>query len=258
MIKISSIIITKNEEANIARCITSQLKSIDEIIVIIDEETTDSTKEIVQSFPGVKYQVEKWRGYSGMKKFAVTLTTNEWVLWIDADEALTPQLSNEIFEFKNSAPQHTAYSFPRKAFFLGRWIEHSGWYPGRVVRLFNKTKAAFSDNDVHEHLRFEGTAGKFLNDIEHFTDPTIEHYFHKFNRYTSLAAEELQKKGKTFRLTDITVRPFFIFIKMYFIKRGFLDGIQGFILALFSASYVFTKYAKLWELKNIKGAEKKI
>ena len=134
--------------------------------------------------------------------------------------------------------------------FLGRWIKHSGWYPGRVVRLFNKNKAHFNDNDVHEELIFNGSTGLLKNDLEHYTDPDIEHYFKKFNSYTSLAAEELVRKEKRFKLSDILLRPAFIFIKMYFLKLGFLDGIQGFILAVFSSAYVFTKYCKFWELKN--------
>ena len=133
---------------------------------------------------------------------------------------------------------------------MGRWIKHSGWYPGRVVRLFNKNKARFSNNDVHEELIVNGETGSLKNHLEHYTDPDIEHYFKKFNSYTSLAAEELVRNGKRFKITDILLRPLFIFIKMYVLKRGFLDGVQGFILAVFSSAYVFTKYCKLWELKS--------
>lgn len=247
-IKISSVIIAKNEEINISRCIQSQLDCVNEIIVLIDNKTTDRTEEIVKSF-SVKYEVVEWTGFSETKRYGVSLASNDWILWIDADEALTPRLSKEIINFKKSIPEYDAYSFPRKANFLGRWIMHSGWYPGRVARLFNKNKVSFSDSDVHEHLVINGKTGEFKNDIEHYTDPTIEHYFKKFNNYTSLAAEELFKKGKKFSFSDLIVRPAAVFIKMYFIKLGFLDGIQGFILALFSSAYVFTKYCKLWELK---------
>jgi len=250
MIKLSSIIIAKNEEKNIGRCIKSQLDCIDEIVVVVDEQSSDRTTEIVQTFPEVKHRVSKWQGYSGTKNFALQLTTNDWVLWIDADEALTPELKNELQQFKNSQPVFDVYSIPRIANFLGRWIKHSGWYPGRVERLFNKTKIGFSESDVHEHLIHSGVTGELLNDIEHYTDPSIFHYFEKYNRYTSLAAEEIHKKKKRFRLTDLLIRPCFLFIKMFFIKRGFLDGIHGFILAVFSAAYVFTKYAKLWEIEK--------
>lgn len=248
--KISSITIAKNEESNIERCIRSLLGCIDEIIILIDEGSTDKTLEIVSSFPQVKYDIVKWTGYSKTKKHAVSLTANDWVLWIDADEALTNELCEEINKFKNEIPECSAYSFPRKAYFLGKWIKHSGWYPGYVTRLFDKNKIDFSESDVHEYLIVDKEKiGKINFDLEHYTDPTISHYFNKFNVYTTLAAQELQKKGKKFLLSDITIRPAAIFFKMYFLKFGFLDGIQGFILALFSSAYVFTKYCKLWELK---------
>lgn len=247
--KLSSIIIAKDEEKNIGRCIQSLVYCIDEIIVLVDEKTQDKTTEIIKSFPEVKYEIVKWLGFSETKKFAVSLTSNEWVLWIDADEALTPELVTEINVFKKLSPEFEAYSFPRKANFLGKWILHSGWYPARVTRLFNKNKVFFSDSDVHEHLIIKGKSGSFKNDIEHYTDPDIRHYFEKFNNYTTLTADELNKKRKTFKTSDLLLRPMVIFIKMFIIKRGFLDGIQGFILAMFSSAYVFTKYCKLWEKK---------
>ncbi len=252
MIKISSIVIAKNEELNIKRCIESQLKCIDEIIVLIDDCSTDKTLEIVKSFAQVKRELVKWIGYAKTKQYAVTLASNDWILWIDADEVITPDLCKELLEFKNTNPQHSAYSMPRIANFLGRWIKHGGWYPDRVTRLFLKEKAAFNGNEVHENLIIKGTTGKLQNKLEHNTDPAIKHYFNKFNNYTSLAANELVKKGKKFSILDILLRPAAIFIKMYFLKLGFMDGIQGFILAVFSSAYVFTKYSKLWELSKQK------
>lgn len=250
-LKISSIIIAKNEENNIATCLKSQLQCIDEIIVLVDKTSTDKTLEIVRSFK-VRYETVEWMGYAKTKQYAVSLATNDWILWIDSDEALTAGLCNELKKFKEEKPQFVAYSVPRKAYFLGKWIKHSGWYPGRVTRLFNKEKASFSESDVHEHLLVNGSTGELKNDIEHYTDPSIEHYFHKFNRYTSLAAEELRKKNKKAGLNDILIRPVFLFLKMYIIRKGFLDGLHGFVLAIFSATYVFTKYCKLWELNNKK------
>ncbi|GBD90267.1 glycosyl transferase family 2 [bacterium BMS3Abin04] len=249
-LKISSIIIAKNEAENISRCIESQINCIDEIIVLIDKDSNDKTTEIVKSFPKVKWEIIEWMGYGKTKQYGVDKSENEWILWIDADEAITPELATELNNFKCSTPSFNAYKIARKAYFLGKWIKHSGWYPGYVARLFNKKFARFSLSEVHEHLLVDGTLGKLNNDLEHYTDPNIFHYYEKFNRYTSLAASELEAKGKSAKLNDLLIRPFFIFIKMYILKRGFLDGIQGFILAVFSANYVFTKYSKLWELKN--------
>ena len=248
LFKITSIVIAKNEELNIGRCIKSQLGCIDEIIVLVDGRSTDRTQEIAASFPGVKVEVVEWMGFAGTKQHAVALASNDWIFWIDADEVITPGLCAELNEFKCSAPSLPAYSVPRLANFLGRWIKHSGWYPARVTRLFLKDKACFSGKDVHEDLIVNGKTGKLTCDLEHYTDPTIKHYFEKFNNYTTLAAEELFRNGKKFHATDLIFRPLFIFVKMYFIKRGFLDGPQGFILAAFSSAYVFTKYGKFWEI----------
>lgn len=249
MIKISSIILAKDEEHNIARCIDSQAGCIDEIIVIVDSRTKDNTLNILKE-KGVVYEVCQWQGYARTKEYALSKASNDWIFWIDADEALTPELKNEILEFKMGKPAFSAYSVPRKANFLGRWIMHSGWYPGRVERLFSKSRAHFSNKDVHEHLVVEGETGRLKHDLEHYTDPSIKHYFDKFNIYTSLAAEELFKKNRSASLKDILLRPPFLFFKMYIMKLGFLDGLNGFMLAVFSSLYVFTKYCKLWELNK--------
>jgi glycosyltransferase involved in cell wall biosynthesis len=249
-LNLSSIIIAKNEETNIRRCIESQLECIDDIVVIVDSNSTDKTLAIVKEFEKVRFEITDWQGYAGTKQFALTLVKNDWVLWIDADEEITDDLCDELNKFKNSKPAASAYSLSRRAFFLGKWIKHSGWYPGRVVRLFNKNKAKFSNKEVHEFLEVNGETGKLKNDINHYTDPNIYHYFEKFNKYTSLAADELSQSKKTAGLNDLLLRPIFLFIKMYFLRWGFLDGLHGFILAVFSSTYVFVKYLKLWEIQK--------
>ncbi len=249
MIKLSSIVIAKNEEENIARCLQSQFNCIDEIIVLIDDKTNDKTLDIVKSFPNLKYELVKWEGYVKTKELALTKTTNDWIFWIDADEEITTELSNELNEFKLSQPKHQAYSVPRKAYFLGKWIKHCGWYPARAIRLFNKNKVKFSDKEVHEHL-IVNEIGKLINHLNHYTDPTISHYYDKFNIYTTLAAKELKGKNKPVTINDLLFRPLFLFIKMYIFKLGFLDGFYGFAISIFSANYVFTKYAKLWKLNK--------
>jgi glycosyltransferase involved in cell wall biosynthesis len=251
-LNLSSIIIAKNEESNIRKCIESQLDCIDDIVVIIDSNSTDRTAEIVKEYQQVNLEIADWKGYAGTKQFALTLVKNDWVLWIDSDEEITKELCDELNNFKNIEPKEKAFSLARRAFFLGKWIKHSGWYPGRVVRLFNKNYARFSNKEVHEFLEVNGETGKLQNDINHYTDPNIFHYFEKFNKYTSLAANELNDSKKKVGLKDLLLRPTFLFIKMYFLRRGFLDGIHGFILAVFSSTYVFVKYIKLWELRNQK------
>lgn len=246
---ISAIIIARNEEESIGRCIESLRNCIDEIIVIIDDRTTDRTEDIVKE-KKVFYEIRKWNGYVKAKEYALSLTSYNWILWIDADEALTESLSNEIKLLKKNSSEYSAYTIPRKAYFLNKWIKYSGWYPGRVTRLFNKNMVNFKDKDVHEHLIVKGNIGQLQNDIEHWTDPTLEHYFTKFNLYTTLAAKEMAEKKKRATYSDLLIRPAFIFFKMFILKRGFLDGLHGFILAIFSSVYVFAKYCKLREINT--------
>lgn len=250
MLKISSIIIAKNEELNIKRCLDSQIGVIDDIVLIIDSSTSDNTFKIASAYPGIHCEVVEWKGYAETKNYALGLARNDWIFWIDADEEITEELRSELDEFKQSNPVYSAYSVARRAFFLGRWIKHSGWYPSRVVRLFNKNFARFNSKSVHEGLEVKGGTGILKNDLNHFTDPSIEHYFSKFNSYTSLAAKDLYEKKRKVSVGDFLIRPVFLFFKMYILRLGFLDGIHGLILALFSSAYVFTKYAKLWELNR--------
>jgi (heptosyl)LPS beta-1,4-glucosyltransferase len=244
---ISVIIITKNEEYNIYKC----LKSIDwaDEIIIVDAESKDSTVEIAKKFTD-KIYIQPWLGFAAAKQFAVQQTKNDWILWLDADERVMPDLSIEIQDLLKTNSTNAAFTIARRAFFLGKWIKHSGWYPGRVPRLFHKEKAVFNDAAVHEGLDIRGTIGELQHDLLHFTDPNIYHYFSKLNRYTTLASQELKKRNKKFKTLDLFIRPWWQFSKMYFLRRGFLDGVQGLILALLSSAYVFTKYAKLWETKN--------
>lgn len=250
MINLSAIIIAYNEEYNIGRCLNSLSGVVDDIVVLIDSRTTDRTEEIVRSFTSINYEVVDWMGYGPTKNYALTKAKYDWVLWVDADEELTPELKEELKNFKTGNPQYDAYYIKRRAFFLGRWIKHCGWYPGYVIRLFDKNKTRFDTKNVHEGLQVEGQKGYLKNDLNHYTDPNVKHYFDKFNNYTSLAAEELHNNGKRAAITDILLRPPFLFIKMYILRLGFLDGIHGLILSVFSSLYVFTKYVKLWEMNR--------
>lgn len=252
MNKLSAIIIAKNEESNIGRCLNSMLNVIDDVVVIVDSTTNDKTFEIASKYEFVQCEIVKWLGYAKSKKYALSKTKYNWVFWVDADEELTEKLVVELNEFKKSQPEYSCYDVARRAYFLGKWIKHSGWYPARIKRLFDKNKVWFDEKDVHEGLVVEGTIGHLNHDLNHYTDPNIEHYFNKYNIYTTLAANELAKKGRNASLLDILLRPVFLFIKMYIFKLGFMDGLHGYILAKFSSSYVFTKYVKLWELKKIK------
>jgi glycosyltransferase involved in cell wall biosynthesis len=248
---LSVIVITKNEERNIRACLDSVTWANE--VVVVDSGSTDNTITIAKEFTSKVY-LRTWKGFSAAKNYALQQATGEWVLWLDADERVTPELQNEIQTVIEADQKDiAAYSMPRKANFLGSWINHCGWYPGRVVRLFRRTSGVFPDTKVHEHLEVKGHIGRLSSDLLHYTDPDLFHYYEKYNRYTSLAAEELIAREKRFHLGKLIFNPLWIFIKMYILRLGFLDGISGLILCTCSANYVFTKYAKLWELSKQGG-----
>ena len=250
MCRISVLVITKNEAANISACLET-VTWADEIVVV-DSGSTDETVTLARKYTPLVFST-KWRGYSGTKQWGLEKTTGEWVFWLDADERVSPKLAEEIRAAVRQAKEIDGFLLPRCAFFLGRWIKHSGWYPGYVLRLIRREQARFCASRVHEYLEPPSNVAKLKTPLLHFTDRTIFHYFEKFNTYTSLAAEDLLEKGKKFRVFDLLLRPVHVFCKMYIFKLGFLDGFQGFLLAVFSSMYVFTKYAKLWELQRMKA-----
>lgn len=242
---LSVIVITRNEGRNIGEC----LKSVEwaDQIVVVDSGSTDRTVELARQFTPHVFQ-HSWLGYGEAKNFALDHCTCDWVLWLDADERVTPELAEEICSIITRRGKQAGYEVARRAYFIGKWIRHCGWYPGYVTRLFRRTGAHFSTARVHEGLLINGSIGRLQHDLLHFTDKNLFHYFKKFNRYTSLAAEDLAESERPFSLWDLLVRPAFLFFKMYFLRRGFLDGMHGFVLSLLSAAYVFVKYAKTWEL----------
>jgi glycosyltransferase involved in cell wall biosynthesis len=245
MARLTVITITLNEERNIADCLAS-VRWADEILVV-DSGSTDRTVELARAFTD-NVMVVPWEGYGAARNRAILQANGDWVLWLDADERVTPELATEIQEIlRNDPGEVDGYAIARRAYFLGRWIRHSGWYPGYVVRLFRKGKARFSESRVHEQLQMSGEVATARHDLLHYTDPELQHYLEKFNRYTTLAAEDMLAAGRRFSVLDLLVRPPFQFAKMYLFRRGFLDGLHGFILAVLSSAYVFTKYAKLWE-----------
>jgi glycosyltransferase involved in cell wall biosynthesis len=245
MSKLSVILITQNEEKNIIDCLES-IQWADEI-VIVDAKSSDKTVELASRYTD-KVFLEEWRGYSEAKNLALNKVSNDWVLWLDADERVTPELADEIRRVVVADDKNVAgYNLARRAYFLGRWIKHCGWYHKRVIRLFRNNGIVFNESLVHEKLVIDGRIERLKNDLVHYTDDNLEHYFKKFNRYTSLASQDFVKRGGKFRITRLILDPPFEFLQMYVLKLGFLDGMEGFILSVLSASHVFTKYAKIWE-----------
>jgi glycosyltransferase involved in cell wall biosynthesis len=250
---LSVIVITRNEERNIRECLET-VRWANEIIVV-DAGSTDRTVEIAKEFTSKVFS-RPWDGYGEAKNFGLSQCAREWVFWLDADERVTPELQNEIGTALASVGSNVvAFSMPRRANFLGRWIKHCDWYPGRITRIFRRSAGRFTEEKVHERLDIHGETNPLRSDLLHYTDPNLVHYYEKFNKYTSLAAEELFTHNNNFHLTKLVVNPLWVFIRMYIVRLGFLDGIPGLILCIVSANYVFTKYAKLWEHSKRKERE---
>jgi glycosyltransferase involved in cell wall biosynthesis len=245
MSRLSVVVITRNEEHNLPRCLGS-VSWADEIIVL-DNESTDNTRELASSLGAQVYTTE-WRGYGPAKQEAVNKATGDWVLSIDADEEVSAELAEEIKAITANGVSQAGFLIPRRTRFLGRWIYHCGWYPDPVLRLFRREAGNFSDAVVHEGVELEGEVGRLKHELLHYSYPTLETYFEKFNRYTTLAAEESYAAGKRAGWYELMVRPVSAFLKHYFLKRGFLDGLEGFLVSALSSSYVLVKYSKLRDL----------
>ncbi len=241
MEKISVTIITKNEEKNIGRCLES-LKWADEIVVV-DTESDDRTVEICKQYTGQVFN-ESWHGYGKQKNICAQKAQNRWVLNIDADEVVTPESAEEIQKVLKGEPKYPVYHLPRKNYFGDRWVRFGGWYPDRILRLYNKEKVSFSETQVHERLTPDDNAGSLKNALIHYSYANREDYIQRQERYSTLYAEEKIAKGFRANWTHLYLRPSFAFFKNYILKQGFMDGSLGLFLAQSAASYTHQKYAK--------------
>ncbi len=254
MSKISAVVIAYNEEKNIRRCLES-ISWADEI-VLVDSYSQDRTKEIAKAFTDKIYDLE-CEGFGRKKEFARTKTVYNWILSIDADEVVSVRLREEIKRIVREDEALDGYYIPRLSNFLGKWIRYGGWYPDYVLRLFRKDKAKFDQSLVHEKLVLEGKTGRLKNELLHYTDPTISHYLLKMNKYTTLGAKMLLDEGKRATFFDMLIRPPALFLKMFIVKFGFLDGWYGYLLAILSSFHVLLKYAKLWNLNKPRASQEK-
>ena len=239
--KISATIITYNEERNLPRALES-LRCADEIVVI-DSGSTDRTVEIAQKL-GARVVESAWPGYAKQKNFAAEQAAHDWILSLDADESLSEALEAEIWRVKKQGPQYDAYTMPRQARYLGRWIRHSGWYPDRKVRLYHRQKAQWVGDYVHESVKVEGNVGHLDSNLLHFTCDSLSEHLKSMDRYTTLAAEELVSRKEKIHLRNMILDPAWTFTRTYFFQRGFEDGLEGLTIAYMAALYTFLKYAK--------------
>lgn len=245
MIPLSLVVITRNAEKHLARCLNSVKFASD--IVVLDCGSEDRTREIaVQN--GARVFSEEWRGFGPQRRRATELAKHDWVLALDADEALSPESQEELKQILSApdAPHVQAFRFPRLSFHMGRWIRHGGWYPDWQIRLYDRRVANWDTALVHEKVQAE-KIGTLHSPIQHWVFDSLTHQVETNNRYSSLGAEELSKKGRRFWLFNLIVKPKVKFFETYVWKLGFLDGLPGFIISVGAAYSVFLKWAKLWE-----------
>jgi len=244
--KLSVGIITFNEEKILGKTLESVKKIADEII-IVDSNSTDKTVEIAESF-GAKVHNEEWRGFGPQKNSVIDKCQGEWILLIDADEELSLELVDKIKEILNGKNEFDVYKINRSSICFGKRIKYGGWSNQYATRLWKKNSVKINNNLVHEDFLTEKFIGKIQEHINHHSYLSLSDYLIRFNRYTSLGAEEYYKKGKKTNIFGIIINPIFKFLRMYIIRLGFLDGVEGFLLAILSSNYTMVKYYKLLEL----------
>jgi len=276
-VTLSVVIITYNEEANIGQTLASVQPLVRDgngEIIVVDSGSTDRTVEVARSY-GAKCFIEEWKGYAAQKNSAIEKATGDWILSLDADEALEPELA-ELIAGKCAAPainspewcltmalagkslsnsplkgEPAGFWFARKNFFLGRWIKHGGFWPDSKLRLFRRGAGRFENRAVHEDLHVAGVTSAVQHGaLIHHGYPTLSDYIEHMNRYSSLGAEMAVAKGQRGSVVSIVFRPVSTFIYNYFFRLGFLDGREGLLLHLYHAVYVSWKYAKVWELAH--------
>jgi glycosyltransferase involved in cell wall biosynthesis len=251
---LSVAIITLNEEAKLGKTLESLHGLADEVIVV-DSGSTDRTLEIARAH-GAQVFSEPWKGYAAQKNSAIAKATGDWVLSLDADESLEPELAEEIRAVigRTGDDGVRGYFIPRKNFFFGRWIRHGGYYPDPKLRLFRRGAARFQERVVHESMECDGPTGRLRHALLHDAYPTLSGYLEACNKYSTLSAEIAFGKGhRRFNPWNIVVRPGATFVYNYFFRLGFLDGKAGLLLHLYHAGYVSWTYAKAWEMGKKKA-----
>ena len=245
---ISVVIITLNAAGQIEDCLRSA-DFADEII-LVDSGSQDGTTEIAARL-GARVVTQDWLGFGKQKQFAVAQARNDWVLCLDADERVSPVLKNSVLAAV-AKPDFLAYKMPRSNRFMGRYLRHGEGYPDWSLRLFDRRHARWSDDAVHEKIITDVPVGRLSGDLLHDSAENLADYLDKQNRYTSLQAEQLQRSGKQVHLGHLLLSPVVRFVRFYFIRRGFLDGLPGLVHILIGCGNSFMKYAKLMALQKEK------
>jgi len=245
--KVSVVIVTKNEESNISECIRS-VSWADEIIVV-DSSSEDRTCDLCREL-GATVIERKWNGYAEQKNFAIEQAKNSWVISLDADERVSDDLKERLLNILDKDSKYAGYRFPRKNIFFGKWLKNGDLWPDYQVRLFRKGKGFFNDREVHESVQVDGEICKLNEPILHYSYQSVSEFFQRQKDYAILSAKESLKKEIAYKSSDIFFRPLWRFFHSYFIKSGWKDGFEGFIVCAGLAWYVFMRFAIILELKR--------
>jgi glycosyltransferase involved in cell wall biosynthesis len=244
---ISATIITHNEAANIEEALRSAAWA-DEIVVV-DSGSSDATVEICRRYTHRVFHRD-WTGYVDQKNFAVDQSSHDWIFSLDADERVSAELLEEMQSLREEGVGHPGYRIPRVAFFMGRWIRHGDWYPDYQLRLFHRKYGRWQGGRVHESVKVQGIPGLLKGEILHYTYRSLSDYLKRLEVYSTLAAADYDQRGKVASGLKLLGNPVVTFVKAYFLRRGFLDGVPGLMVAIMGAVSVYFKYAKLYELQR--------
>ena len=247
---LSVCIITLNEEANIVRTLQS-VKGIADEVIVVDSGSSDATVALAQA-NGARVFVEPWKGFAPQKNSALAKAACDWILSLDADEEVSPELAASIAEVVNApAAQFTGYLMNRRNLYFGKWIKRCGYYPDPKLRLIRRGAAEFELRAVHEDMKMSAPKGRLRGDLIHHAYPTLESFIDHANRYSSLGAGMVVAERKAgFSFINIVLRPLVRFLYSYFFRLGFLDGREGLLVLMNHAAYVSWKYAKAWEMSS--------
>lgn len=249
--RISATVITLNEEKYLSRCLES-IRGVADELIVVDSGSQDETCNIAARW-GARIYNRNWTNYSDQKNFAAAKASHDWILSLDADECLSQSLRQQLLQVKAQAGLFAAYEFPRRTCYLGSWIRHCGWYPDYKRRLYRRQYGKWVGDFVHEHLSCDGSVGRLEGDLLHYTCDSVSDHACRVEKYTGLAALDLQARGIKSGFLKILGSPVAAFLSSYCLKAGFLDGLRGFLISAFAAYYNFLKYSKLWDLQRDLG-----
>lgn len=242
---LSACLITRNEEHNLPRVLNSVRGVVDEIVVV-DCGSQDRTVEIARDH-GAKVIARTWTNFAEQKNIAAAAASHNWILSLDADEELSSELRDSLLVWKRQEPEFAVYEFARRTWYLGAWINHTGWYPDFQRRLFRRDAAQFS-GIIHEALRFQGKAGRLKGDLLHYTVRTVEEHEQKVERYTTLAAQQMLTAGRRSWRAAMWLAPPWNWLNNYVLRLGFLDGHRGWVISRMAARGTWLKFKKLGKL----------